>query len=221
MKTLYCARCGLAGFVLVPLLLLTQGCATPRTPWHYYFQRAPIRVVVLPSENKTEHPDAPLIFNKACEEALARKGFVVIGADQVVTYAAARGVLLHEITTRKASEIGRDLKADMVLYSTIDTWESKYVVLNTKARVAGSSRLVETATDALVWYDAWCFEKDSSNGNNNGLVGLLVSAAVDAVANSAFDACAMLGTQAAGVTVGTTPQPGFAPPESRPGTRPR
>jgi hypothetical protein len=201
---------------VVAVALLGQGCATGRVPWHYYFQRSPIRVVIMPSENKTEHPDAPVIFNKACEDALKKKGFEVISADQVVTYAASRGLLLGDVAKLKASEIGGDLKADLVLFSSISTWESKYVVVNTQARVAGVSRLLEASTDALVWHYAWNLQQDSSNNNNNGVIGLLVNAAVAAVANSAFDACARLGAQAGAVTVTSIPQPGFAPADSRP-----
>lgn len=199
--------------LLLPLLL-TQGCAA-KIPWHYYLQRTPIRVVIMPSGNKTEQPDAPVIFNKACEEALAKKGFQVISADHVVAYAASRGMLLNAVAGLKASELGKDLKADMVLFSDIDTWKSTYVVLNTKVQVSGTSRLVETSTDALVWRYIWNFQQDSSSGNND-LVGMLVSAAVSAVANSAFDACNALGTQAATQTVNTMPQPSIAPADSRP-----
>jgi hypothetical protein len=197
-------------------LLLLQGCSPTGTAWHYYMQRTPIRVVVVPSENKTEHPDASVVFNKACEEALAKKGFDVIAADEVVTYASSRGLLLGDVAKLKSSEIAKDLKADMVLYSVINTWDSEYVVLNTRVHVSGTSRLVEAGTEALVWRYTWDLRQDSSSGNSGGVVGLLVGAAVTAVANSAFDACADLGAQAAGVTVSSLPQPGFAPEGSRP-----
>jgi len=216
MKTKYFAQNFFIGITVGVSLILTQGCATNKTPWYSYFQRAPIRVVVMPSGNKTEHPDAPVIFNKACEEALTKNNFVVISADKVVTYASSRGVLLSNLSKLKASEIGKDLKADMVLYSEIDTWESKYVVLNTKVHVAGTSRMIETTTDAVVWHYKWDFQKDSSNGNNNGILGLLISAAVDAVVNSAVDACGNLGNEAGGQTVNTLPTPGFAPDGLRP-----
>jgi hypothetical protein len=203
-------------FVLGLLLLLVQGCTTTSAPWHYYLQRSPVRVVVLPSGNKTAHPDAPVIFNKACQEALTKKGFVVITADQVVTYASSRGLLLKDVTDMKAGEIGKDLKADLVLYSNIDNWGSTFAVLNTQVRVSGISRLIETSTEALVWQHNWDLVQDSGNGNNNGIVGLLVSAAVSAVANSAFDACSSLGTQAGTITVNSMPCPGFAPACSKP-----
>lgn len=203
------------------LLLLAQGCVTTSFPYHYYFQRSPIRVVIMPSGNKTEHPDAPVVFNKACEEALRKKGFEVVSADQVVTYASSLGLLLNDVIQMKASQVGKDLKADMVLYSEIDTWASSYAVLNTRAQVKGISRMVETTTDALVWQYAWNFEQDSSQNNNNGVIGLLIGAAVQAVANSAFDACNQLGTQAGAVTVASMPRPGFAPADSRPANSPR
>lgn len=206
----------IAGLALCSLFLLIQGCATPKTPWYNYFQREPIRVVVMPSGNKTDHPDAPVVFNKACEEALTAKGFKVISADRVVTFASSQGILLNNIAELKASEIGKALNADMVLYSAIDVWESKYVVLNTRVRVAGMSRMVEASTDSLVWHYQWDFQKDSSDGNNNGVLGMLINAAVSAVVNSAVDASALLGAQAGSQTVGSLPYPGMAPADSRP-----
>lgn len=200
-------------FILGMTALLMQGCATtsPKIPGHYYLQRSPIIIAVMPSSNKTDHPDASIVLNKSCEEALRKKGFEVINADQVVTYASSCGVLLSDVTARKASEIGRDLKADMVLYSSIDTWETKYIVIKSASIVAGTSRLVETSTDSLVWRFNWNFQKESGNGGNNGLFGMMIDAAVTAVANSIFDECSNLGAQAGIVTVNSMPQPGFAP----------
>ncbi|WP_372808580.1 GNA1162 family protein [Pontiella sp.] len=206
--------------LLGALLLIATGCSSNKTPWCYYFQRAPIRVLIMPSTNRTEHPDASIIFNQACQAALEKKGFEVISADKVVAYASAEGLLLRDIAEFKASRIGRDLGADMVLYSDINTWESTYVLLNTQVTVAGTSRLMETTTDALIWNFTWTLKKDSNSGNNNGLIGMLVGAAVDAVANSMFDAVTGLGQQAATATVDSLPQPGFAPKGSMPKSTP-
>lgn len=202
-------------FIIFFGLLITTGCNSTRTPWCYYFQREPIRIVILPSENKTEHPDAPVIFNQACEEALKKKGFDVVSADKVVAYTSSRGLLLSDVTKLKASQLGKDFNADMVLYSDITKWESSYAVLNTKVCVAGTSRMIESSTDSLVWHYSWLFMKDSSSGNNN-VIGMLVSAAVDVVANSMFDAVSRLGTQAGTATVNSLPKPGFAPSTLKP-----
>jgi hypothetical protein len=44
-------------------LLLVQGCGGPGTPWHCYPQRSPVRVAVMPSDNKMERRDASVVFN--------------------------------------------------------------------------------------------------------------------------------------------------------------
>lgn len=195
--------CGLA-------CLLLAGCTSaPRTPSHYYLQRAPVRVAVMPSENTTDNPEASIIFDKACEEALRRKGFQVISADQVVTYTSARGLSIRELSGRKASEIGRDLKADMLLYTQISHWKTEYVIIQGRSVVAGRSRLVEVSTDALVWRLPWQFAQQSGNGG--GGLGILLDAAVTALANSAFDRCSQLGEHAARYSVDTLPLPGVAP----------
>jgi len=197
-----------AAFALV--LAIGAGCATS-TPEHDYLRRAPVRVAVVPSLNKTDHPEASVVFNKACEEALRKRGFQVVSADQVVTYAAARGMSLRELPGRKPSEVGADLKADFLLYSDIDVWAQKYVVLKSATIVAGSSCLYEAGTDALVWRHAWRLQRESGDGGG-GLAGLLANAAFSAILDSATDACAALGTQAAHATVGTLPRPGSPPP---------
>ena len=214
MKTRTLSRCA-AGGLLPAAVLLAPGCATSRLPPHCYLQREPIRVAVLPSINRTDHPEAPVVFNKACEEALRRHGFEVVSADQVVTYASARGIPLMELAGCKASEIGTDLKADMILYSDLDTWRTKYVVLKSATVVAGSSRLVEASTDGLVWSFAWRFQQESGNGGG-GLLGAAIDATATAIAHSAFDTCSRLGERAASETVGTLPRPGFAPAANPP-----
>lgn len=194
-------------------MLLVQGCAASKKdfPSYYYLQRDPVRVAVMPSVNNTEHPEATIVFNKACEEALQNRGFEVVSADQVVTYASSLGATLMEVTDRKASQLGGDLKVDFILYSTINQWESKYIVLKTTTTVSGNSRLVEASTDAVVWTYNWVLQEQSGSGGNNSLLGMIVDAAVTAVVNSATDECSTLGNRAAVATVNSAPRPGFAP----------
>ena len=202
-------RMGVMGTGALCLLLLAGCTSTSRFPSSYYLQRKPVRVAVMPSGNTTEQPEASIVFDKACEEALRQKGFEVISADQLVTYASARGLTLHELAGRKASEIGRDLRADMIFSTEITCWKTTYVLVQGKSEVAGTSQMVEVSTDALVWRLHWKLVDQSGGGG----LGALVSAAVTAIANSAFDECSRLGQQAAEYSVGTLPRPGFAPQE--------
>lgn len=201
--------------LLTALLLLggAAGCAsTPRIPASYYLQRAPIRVAVVPSGNVTDFPEASIVFDKAVEEALHRKGFDVIGADQVLTYASARGLSLRDLPKKQASEIGRDLRADMLFFTEIDTWKTSYILVQAKATVAGVCRLTEASTDALVCRLHWRQEQAAGGGS----IGGLINAAVSAVADTAFDTCSKLGERAAWASAAALPQPGFAPRDAPP-----
>ena len=194
-------------------LLLLAGCTSaPCFPAYYYLQRTPVRVAVMPSSNTTDHPEGSIVFDKACEEALRKKGFEVVSADQVMTYASSRGLSLHELGGRKASEIGKDLRVDMLFSTEITSWKTVYILVQGKSEVAGKSQLTEVSTDALVWSLHWKLVDQSGGGG----LGALVSAAVTAIANSAFDKCSELGEQAARYSVATLPRPGFAPHESPP-----
>ena len=200
---------GRAGFSLA--LLMAAGCATaPAYRTHYYFQRDPVRVAVIPCANDTDEPAASIIFNKACEEQLRQRGFEVIGADRVVTFASASGVTVRELPDWKPSRLSGELKADYLLYSRIDKWETKYRVLAGYSVVAGASWLYEGATEARVWQAGWHREQESGDGGG-GLIGILVEAAVTAALNTALDTCGQMGTAAARESVQTFPAPGFEP----------
>ncbi|MFZ4395134.1 MAG: GNA1162 family protein [Kiritimatiellia bacterium] len=203
------AVCGLCGGMA--LLLLPAGCVTKLPPpAHYHLQRTPVRVAVVPSANRTEYPQGSIDFDKALEEALRKKGFEVVTADQVLTYVSARGTTLRDLGQYKASEIGKDLRVDMLFYNELTRWGSHYVVIKSASVVAGSSRLVEASTDATVWRLNWQLSQSSGNGGG-GLAGMIIDAAVSAVVDSAIDKCRMLGEQSARLSAESLPQPGFAP----------
>jgi len=209
MNTLAFHRVGCV--VLSLVLLLGVGCATaPSHRAHYYFQRDPIRVAVIPCVNETDEPAASIIFNKACEEQLRRRGFEVISADRVVTFAAASGVTVRELPDWKPNRLGAELKVDFLLYSRIDRWETKYRVLAGYSVVSGASWLYEGATEALVWQSGWHQEQESGDGGGS-LIGILLDAAVTAAMNSALDVCGRMGVAAARESVQTLPAPGFEP----------
>ena len=204
-----------ASRLLAALLLLggAAGCAlTSRIPASYYLQRDAIRIAVIPSGNATDFPEASIVFDKAVEEALRQKGFQIVSADQVLTYASARGLSLRDLPKRKASEIGSDLHADMLFFTEIDTWKTSYVLVQAKAHVAGVCRMTDASTDALVCRLRWRQEQASGGGSLGGLI----NAAVTAVADSAFDKCSRLGEHAAWMSAAALPQPGFAPRDAPP-----
>ncbi len=198
--------------------LVGSGCATHNNLEHYYFQRLPVRVAVIPCANATDEPAASIIFNKACEEQLRKRGFEVVEADRVLTFAVASGMTVRELPELKPSRLSAELKVDYLLYTRIDRWATKYHVVNGSSEVSGASWLYEGPTDALMWQLGWHEARNSGDGGGD-LLNLLIQAAVTAAANSAFDVCGQMGTDAAHTAVQTLPNPGFEPlpqPSSKP-----
>ncbi len=200
MKALFVILLGLAG----------AGCVSSNALEHYYFQREPVRVAVIPCANATDEPAASIIFNKACEEQLRKRGFDVVEADRVVTFASASGLTVRELPDLKPSRLSAELKAEYLLYTRITRWATKYHVVQGSSVVSGSCWLVEGPTEALIWQSGWHREQQSGNGGGD-LLGMLIDAAVTAAANAAFDVCGQMGTDAANTSVLTLPSPGFEP----------
>lgn len=188
-----------------------SGCVqAPARPSWRYLQRAPVRVAVVPSINRTEKAGAPIVVDKAWEEGLHKAGFVVISADSVVTYAASRNMPVAEVPKVSVVDLGRDLKADLILENEIVDWGTKYKVISGVAVVSCRSRLYEARTGAVVWQLDWIRRQQSGN-SGGGVAGVLVDALVTSIMNSMFDTAASLAKQGVALSSLTQPYPGVAP----------
>ena len=198
------------GLALAALLL--NGCANPNigSQAHNYLLR-PLRVAIVPGENKTDQPKANMVFDKAWEEALAHLGYQVVSADHVVTYAAASGISLEQVRKTDPAKLGNDLKVDAILNTEILRWKNSYKVVESDSTVSGVGRLVEASTGAIIWEHHWVYQEKSGNGGNNGLVGLFVDALVTATVNAATDAPTRMAKAGVAMSAGTVPHPGKAP----------
>jgi len=202
--------CLATALALAPALF--SGCATQSRgiPACNYLQR-PLRVAIVPGVNKTDQPEAKIVLDKAWEAALTQLGYQVLPADSVVTYAAASGISLDQVLKMDTAKLGHDLKVDAVLTTEVLRWANSYKVIAADSTVEGVGRLVEASTGATIWEHHWIFQQRSNNGGNNGIIGLLVDAAVTAAINSATDAPTRMAKQAVAFSSGTLPHPGNAP----------
>lgn len=208
------APCGIA--VVLVLCYFVSGCAnqtTSRPGWRY-LQRAQTRVVILPAANLTDKAGAPLIIDKAWEEALRRAGFAVVNADSVVTFASSQNIPVGEVMKIPPATIGQRLKADYILEDEITDWGAKYRVIVGGAIVSCRSRLIEARTGALIWEFDWV-RSEQNNNSNNGLTGALVGALVTSVMDSMMDVPARLARQGVSLCSLTQPYPGYAPAGTR------
>jgi hypothetical protein len=192
-------------------LLLAGGCAqAPQLPAWRYLQRSNVRVGIIPASNQTTQVGAPLIIDKAWEEALRKSGFVVVNADSVVTYLSSRSVSLAKLLAIPTAQLGNDLHVDYLLEDEIENWGTKYHVIVGGAVVSCKSRLIEASTGATVWASDWTMQ-EQSDSNGNGLGGALMNALVTAIADSMFDKSTQLARQGVALQSTSQPYPGVAP----------
>lgn len=189
------------------------GCATDRDKSIDYLQR-PLRVAIVPGVNRTDQPQATMVFDKAWEEALAGRSYQVVSADRVVSYGGASGQSLEDIRHLPAQKLGQDLKVDAILTTEVLRWKNSYKVIESDTTVSGLGLLVDARTGATIWEHKWIYQESSNQNNNNGLVGMLVGAAVDAAISSAIDKPAHMAKQGVNMSVNTMPIPGTAPATS-------
>lgn len=166
---------------------LLGGCATPPArDYSALLQAKPASVLVLPPIN--DSPDVlatPSVWSQL-SYPLAESGYYVLPVSLVDETLKVNGVQTaadtHQITPAKLREI---FGADAVLYVVVKSYGSVYKVVNSEARVTLEARLVDLRTGQLLWDGvATASSAEQGGGNQGGLLGLLVKAVVDQIANS-------------------------------------
>jgi hypothetical protein len=184
-------------------LLTCVPSVLAKEPAYNYLERSPARIAILPSVNRTDQPGAEIVLDKAWERALNYAGFEIVSADRVITYAANRGLLLSELGNKKISELGHDLKVDLLLKSEIFKWTSSSKGEQARTTVEAVARIIEVSTGAVLWEHHWLYEETSSSG-----LGKLFDAAMDI----ASDKASRMGNRAVlKLSASKLPRAGFSP----------
>ncbi|MDF1762074.1 MAG: DUF799 family lipoprotein [Oleibacter sp.] len=183
-------------FIKTPLLLsllvsvlFTAGCAT-RDPYNYdaLIAAKPRSILVIPPNNDTVEVGAPYVYISTISRPLAEKGYYVFPVAVIDQFMKENGLPtpdeMNQVPLDKIREI---IGADAVLYITINQWGQKYNVLSSKAMVDFSMKLVDARTGNLLW-DARASAVNDPGSSGGGLLGALVSAAVNQVVGSLSDA---------------------------------
>jgi len=91
---------------------------------------------------------------------------------------------MHQAPLNKYAEI---FGTDSVMYITLLDYGAKYHLLNSAATVQAKARLVDAKSGLLLW-EGGAWAQQASGGNNGGLIGALVQAAVTQIVSSTSDA---------------------------------
>lgn len=168
-------------------LLFAMGCAS--TPYDYtrLRQRNPKSILVLPPTNSSTDVKATYSCLSIMTEPLAELGYYVFPVAVIDEMMKENGLPtsgeMHQAPLKKLAEI---LNPDAVMYISVDDYGTKFQVLNSVTRVALTAKLVDAHTGQVLWASKGRSE-DSGSSSNQGLAGMLISAAVAQAVNTSID----------------------------------
>ncbi|MBM3114878.1 DUF799 domain-containing protein [Jeongeupia naejangsanensis] len=175
------------------VVLLVAGCATPKRAAQDYTafkQSKPRSILVLPPLN--ESPDVAASYGMLSQMTfpLAEAGYYVLPVALVNETFKQNGLSLpaemHDASPAKLKDI---FGADAALYVTVTKYGTSYVVLDSITTVAAKARLVDLRTGDVLWTgSASAASNEQSNNASNGLLGMLITAAIKQIANNVTDA---------------------------------
>jgi hypothetical protein len=93
---------------------------------------------------------------------------------------------IHDVSPRRLREI---FGADAVLYLKVTQYGTRYAVLSSETVVTVEARMVDLRSGDLLWHGRASASSNEGQGSNqNGLLGLLIEAAVKQIVNNVSDA---------------------------------
>ena len=173
------------------LVALLAGCVSP-PPAHDYtaFKEAdPHSIIILPPLNNTPEVIAPYSVMTQMVSPIAESGFYVFPVAVVEQTFKGNGLTVasdvHQVPVDKLHSI---FGADSALYITVEEYGTSYVVISSETAVTVSASLVDLRTGVQLWQGkARASSAEQQNNSGGGLVGMLVVAAINQIAETITD----------------------------------
>lgn len=212
MTNLYMLARRLGVLIVVAAL---SACAQTAKPYDYTALQAakPASLLVLPPVNQTPDVAATYSVLSHLTQPLAENGYYVLPVSLVDETLRTNGVVApedaREIDPTKLREI---FGADAALYVTVKQYGSVYRVVSADATVEMDARLVDLRTGTLLWEGrASASTAEQNNNSQGGLVGLLVKALIDQIANNLSERSHQVAGIASGRLLGAGATNGLLP----------
>lgn len=173
------------------MVLLLTGCAQPKKSYDYTAFRAskPASILVLPAANTSPDINAAHSLNSLVTRPLAEAGYYVFPVAVVEETFQQNGLTsasdAQAVSAKRLNEI---FHADSALYISISDYGSSYRVIDSVTTVTAKARLVDLRSGKEIWQgSATATDNDQGNNNNNGVIGILVSAAIKQISDNVTD----------------------------------
>lgn len=178
-------------FAAASVVTLMAGCAVPTKNVDYAAFKAskPRSIVVLPPLN--ESPDVGATYGMLSQVTvpLAEAGYYVLPVALVDETFRQNGLNtagdIHGVPVAKLHDI---FGADAALYITVTQYGSKYMVVSSSTVVSADAKLVDLKSGQTLWTGhASASNNEGGNNSGGGLIGMLVSAAVNQIIANVTD----------------------------------
>jgi len=173
------------------IVLLLTGCAQPKKPYDYtaFHASKPASILVLPAANTSPDINAAHSLNSLVTRPLAEAGYYVFPVAVVEETFQQNGLSsasdAQAVSAKRLNEI---FHADSALYISISDYGSSYRVIDSVTTVTAKARLVDLRSGKEIWQgSATATDNDQGNNNNNGVIGILVSAAIKQISDNVSD----------------------------------
>jgi hypothetical protein len=179
--------------IVLLVSVVTLGCATTKVPSYNYteFRQAdPLSILVLPPINNTTEVLAPYSLMAQVIAPISESGFYTLPVALVEQTFRNNGLTvandIHALPKEKLYEI---FGADTALYLDIHEYGTSYVIISSDTVVSISARLVDLKTGNVLWQKSASASSAETRSNNNsgGLIGMLVIAAINQIAETVSD----------------------------------
>lgn len=167
--------------------LLLSGCASTPRDLSSMREHRPRSVLVIPPINESTDLKATYAVLSTVTRPLAEKGYYVFPVAVIDQFLKENGMPtpgeMNQIPLHKIHEI---IGADAVLFLVVNEYGTKYTVLDSSTIVHMTARLVDVKSGDLLWSGRVRLQASSSAGSS-GLVGMMITAAVDQVISHSTD----------------------------------
>ena len=183
----------IAQFGALAVVVLTTGCAATMVPARDYtaFQNArPATLLVMPPLNDSPDVKGSSAVWAHATQPLAEAGYYVLPVTLVDETFRQNGVdTPHDAQSLPFAKLREVFGADAAVYIRVKRYGSSYQVVASNVTVEVEARIVDLRSGALLWQgSAQASSAEQNQQSQGGLVGLLLTAIVQQIVNTAADA---------------------------------
>ena len=167
-------------FVLC-LTFVMGGCVNTTTKQQafpsMYDNNKPVSIVIAPIINKTTAAEASDYLNATVAQPLADKGYYVLPVPVTSQIFQSSGVVDGVQLKAVPMQTFRDkFGADAVMFITLTSWETNYIVVGGNVTVGMEYALVSSATSEVLWSYANTMVVDTGTSSGNIFVDIVATA---------------------------------------------